>query len=88
MNKIAVINLKTDANLKKEAQELANSLGVSLSQVLNESLKRFTATREFTVVEDFTPTEELKAIIQRSKKPSSKKTFGSSDEAINFLDTL
>ena len=88
MNKIAVINLKTDANLKKEAQVLADSLGVSISQVLNESLRRFTATRQFIAVEDYTPTDELKAIIKRSQKPSAKTTLGSEKDALDFLDTL
>ena len=88
MNKIAVINLKTDAGLKKEAQVLADSLGVSLSQVLNESLRRFTATREFTAVEAYTPTPELEAIIKRSKKPSNKLSFAKQKEALDFLETL
>jgi len=88
MNKVAVINLKTDPTLKKDAQELADSLGVSLSQVLNESLKRFTATRQFMAVEQYTPTDELLAIIRWSKKPAAKTSFNNQKAALDFLDQL
>ncbi len=41
MNKYAVINLKTDPDLKKRAAYVADKLGVSISAVLNNELKRF-----------------------------------------------
>lgn len=42
MNKYAVINLKTDPKLKKLAAKTADRLGISLSAVLNNELRRFT----------------------------------------------
>jgi antitoxin component of RelBE/YafQ-DinJ toxin-antitoxin module len=50
MNKYAVINLKTDPKLKEDASETANKLGVSLSAVLNNELRRF-ATEKSVVFE-------------------------------------
>ncbi len=88
MKKTSVINLKTDPALKKEAMELADSLGVSLSQVLNQSLKQFTATREFMAIENYTPTAELIDIIERSKKSSSKISFENEASALDFLNKL
>jgi len=88
MNKVAVINLKTDPKLKAEAMELADTLGVSLSQVLNQSLKQFTATRQFTAIESYTPTPELIAIIERSKKSGNKTIFSDEKSALDFLKTL
>lgn len=88
MSKVAVINLKTDPKLKKEAMQLADALGVSLSQVLNQSLKQFTASRQFVAVEDFTPTTELIRTIKRSQKPDQKVSLQGKKAALDFLDTL
>lgn len=43
MKKSAVINLKTDPQLKDLAAKTADRLGISLSAVLNNELRRFTA---------------------------------------------
>ena len=89
MNKVAVINLKTDPKLKKDAQELADKLGVSLSQVLNGALKNFTKTREFRVVEDYTPSRWLEDILRRSKKNRKDDiSFDNVDDALDYLKKL
>lgn len=41
-----VINVKTDWEVKKTAQELAKELGLSLSAIVNAYLKQFIRTRE------------------------------------------
>ncbi len=41
----AVINIKTDAKVKKEAQKIAADLGLSLSGVINGYLKQFIRTK-------------------------------------------
>ncbi len=48
MNKYAVINLKTDPELKKLASDTAERLGISISAVLNNELRRF-ATEQSVV---------------------------------------
>ena len=47
--KTAVINIKTDPELKIKAQEVASDLGISLSMVLNSYLKRFVFEKRFFV---------------------------------------
>lgn len=46
---ISIINFKTDAKLKLEAQKLAAELGVSLSSVLNDALRKFVRDRQITL---------------------------------------
>lgn len=41
-----VINIKTDWEVKKTAQELAKELGLSLSAIVNAYLKQFVRTKE------------------------------------------
>jgi len=44
-----VLNVKTDVEVKKQAQELAKYLGVPLSTVVNAYLKEFIHSGEFTL---------------------------------------
>ncbi len=41
-----LINLKTDKELKKNAQKVAENLGLSLSAVINAYLKQFVRNKE------------------------------------------
>ena len=88
MSNTAVINLKTDPKLKKEAMELADTLGVSLSQVLNAALMRFTTEREFRVSEGYIPTPWLADVLAESKQHDGDVSFDTVEDAIKFLDTL
>lgn len=42
----AVINVKTDKDIKKYAQEVAGELGLSLSTVINAYLRQFIRNKE------------------------------------------
>lgn len=44
----AVINIKTDANTKIEAQKLADELGLTLTAVINRYLKHFIKSKSVT----------------------------------------
>jgi len=48
MSKYAVINLKTDPELKKLAAKAADKLGISVSAVLNNELRRFATEQSVT----------------------------------------
>ncbi len=48
MSKYAVINLKTDPELKKRAAKAADKLGISISAVLNNELRRFATEQSVT----------------------------------------
>ena len=66
--KTAIINIKTDAGIKKQAQELAEELGFSLSAIVTASLKQFVRTREvqFSAVHSMTP--YLEGVIEEMEK--------------------
>ena len=52
-----MINIKTDVGVKRQAQELAEELGFSLSAIVTASLKQFVRTREvqFSAAHRMTP---------------------------------
>ena len=58
-----MINIKADAAVKREAQQLARKLGLSLSDVLNASLRNFIRTREVRVSDIPEMTPELERMI-------------------------
>ena len=58
-----MINIKADAAVKREAQQLARKLGLSLSDVLNASLRNFIRTREVRVSDIPEMTTELERMI-------------------------
>ncbi len=43
-----VLNIKTDTEVKKQAQEIAHAIGLPLSTVVNAYLKEFILKREVT----------------------------------------
>ena len=89
MNSYAVINLKTSPVIKKQAQLVADKLGISISAVLNNELKRFAVEQTVT----FEPPEVHNKSTALSMKQTLKELksadyfqFSSVDEALNFLD--
>lgn len=90
MNKYAIINLKTDHQLKELAAQTAAKLGVSISAVLNNELRRFTL--EQSVVFELPEVPNIKTATQLKKsrldiENSDYHRFGSDKEALNFLAT-
>ncbi len=88
MNKYAVINLKTDPVLKKRAAETADKLGVSISAVLNNELRRFAT--EQSVVFDLpeAPNAATKKAVKVSQTEIEKgnyHSFKTNKQAIDFL---
>lgn len=86
----AVLNSKVDADLKREAQELAKELGVPLSLVVNGSLREFVRNREvvFSVAPRMSPW--LEQVIgefeeDRRKGKGLSPAFGSAAEAVSYL---
>ena len=55
-----IVNLKTDKEVKENAQKLASELGLTLSAVINAYLKQFIRTREvyFSSIPKMTPALE------------------------------
>ena len=59
-----MINIKADRAVKEEAQKLARKLGLSLSDVMNASLRNFIRTREVRVSDVPHMTPELERLIR------------------------
>ncbi len=88
MSKYAVINLKTDPELKKQAAQVADRLGVSVSAVLNNELKRFAAEQSVTFDIPEVPNAKIAKELAASRKQIEAQDyykFDSNDEALDFL---
>ncbi|MDO8521207.1 MAG: hypothetical protein Q7S52_03765 [bacterium] len=66
--KTAMINIKTEKEIKEQAQKLAAELGFSLSALVTASLKQFVRTREvqFSALPRMTP--YLEGVIREAEK--------------------
>jgi addiction module RelB/DinJ family antitoxin len=88
MSKYSVINLKTDPELKKKATKTAAKLGVSISAVLNNELRRF-ATEQSVVFEipevpNKQTAQQLSASEQQIVDGDYHK-FDTNEESLDFL---
>ena len=86
-----VIHIKTDPELKETARNLAEKLGLTLSDVLNAALRNFILTREvvFSDVPKMTPEfekklEKIENDIKHGRNLSP--AFKTMDEAIEYLE--
>lgn len=66
--KTAIINIKTDATVKRQAQELAEELGFSLSAIMTASLKQFVRTREVQFSAAYRMTPYLEGVLEEVEK--------------------
>lgn len=64
----AVINIRTDINLKMAAQEVADNLGFSLSSLVNAYLKSLVKTKTVYYSDVEEPNEYLKAAIREAEE--------------------
>ena len=85
-----VLNVKTDVEVKHQAQLLAKHLGVPLSVVVNSYLKEFVRSGEFTLSRE----PELKPAVAKRIDTAIQDTiegknispaFSTADEAIAWL---
>jgi len=88
-----IINIKTEKEIKENAQSIAKEMGISLSDVINASLRNFIRTREVYFFDTPRMTPEFEKIlgkidknIKEGKNISPK--LSSSKEANDYLDNL
>lgn len=88
-----IIHIKSDKEIKENAQEIARRLGLSLSDVVNASLRNFIKTREvyFSDIPRMTP--ELERLLGRveediRKKKNMSPAFSSPSEMDEYLNSL
>ena len=88
-----VIHIKTEHEVKENAQKLALELGLNLSDVINASLRNFIRTREvyFSSVPRMTVEfERLLGLVDEDikKKKNLSKEFDNGEEMDVYLDSL
>ncbi len=87
----AVINIKTDAKVKQQAQKIASQMGFSLSSLINGYLRQLTRTK--TVNFTLNNEEPSDYLIQALKESEADRlagrtspAFGNADDAIAWLE--
>jgi len=85
-----VLNVKTDDNLKKQAQQLAEELGLPLSTVVSGYLREFVQSREITFSNAPRMSPWLEKIIgefeeDRRKGRGLSPAFSSAAQAFEYL---
>ena len=90
MSKKAVINIKTDAEVKEQAQQVADELGVPLSTVLNGYLKQFIRDKKVTFSAAPRMSAQLEETIAEAEKDIAHNDlvgpFESAEEMNNYLN--
>lgn len=89
MNNTAVINIRTDVRVKKQAQAIAERLGLSLSAVINAYLRQMVRTKTVAFSLSEKPTEYLLKTLKDSKKDIKNgyisPAFTNADETLKWL---
>jgi addiction module RelB/DinJ family antitoxin len=88
-----VINIKTEKEIKENAQSIAKELGITLSDVVNASLRNFIKTREvhFSAVPQMSEEiEQFIGLVEEDIKNEKNlsKPFSTITEMENYLDSL
>jgi len=88
----AVVNIKTDSELKREAQAIAADLGFSLSSLINAFLKELARTRaiNFSLSRGEEPSDYLIQALKESEEDRlagrTSPTFDNADDSIAWLN--
>lgn len=88
MSKYAVINLKVDPELKAKAAKTADKLGVSISAVLNNELRRFTTEQSVVFELPEVLNVAAKAQLTASRAAIEKGDYYRFDDNAEALDFL
>lgn len=86
-----ILNIKTDKELKTEAQKVAKALGLSLSAVITQQLKNFVKERTVLFTDHPTPNASTRKMLDEalhdvSKKKNLSKSFSTADQLFASLD--
>jgi antitoxin component of RelBE/YafQ-DinJ toxin-antitoxin module len=90
MSNYSVVNLKTKPELKKLATQTAEKLGVSLSAVLNNELRRFVVEQSVVFCVPEVPNSATASQMAKSQseiKANDYHKFENNDQALNFLSS-
>ena len=87
----AVVNVKVDTKVKKEAHKIAQELGLSLSGLINGYLRQLIRTREVTFSLSEEPSEYMIQALKESKediKAGRVMSLSECIDALNYLDEI
>jgi addiction module RelB/DinJ family antitoxin len=89
----AIINIKVSKNLKREAQDLADEIGIPLTTVISASLKEFVRSRSLTIsafprLRSEIEQELSEAIADYKKGTNISKVFSKPSEVEDHLSSL
>jgi addiction module RelB/DinJ family antitoxin len=86
----AVINIKTEPETKRKAQQVASEIGVSLSALINAYLKGLVRTKkvEFSLGEEPSPylIKIMKKAEKNLKEGKASPVFRTGEEAVKWLE--
>ncbi len=90
-NNTTVLNVKIDKELKRQAQETAKALGLSVSTIVSAMLKDIVARRSITITDQprlrpEVEAELLKISAEAKKGINVSPTFESVEESFAWLD--
>lgn len=88
MNTYAVINIKTDPQIKDRAMCVAEKLGVSINAVLNNELRRFALEESVIFDMPSAPNAQTRRMLTRSRKRIQNgdyHRFSDNKKALDFL---
>jgi addiction module RelB/DinJ family antitoxin len=88
----ASILIKTDPEVKSNAQQLANQLGITLTDVFNAALRNFIRTREIYISDIPRMTPELEKLLDKVEEDlktgkNLSPTFKTAKDAWDYLDS-
>jgi len=88
-----VLNVKTDKEVKEQAQKIAKEMGIPLSVVVNSQLKNFIRERKFTAsiepqFKDEVWAQIRKAIRDVKNGKNISGPFSTSEKMNDYLDSL
>ncbi len=89
----AVINIRTDAKVKSQAQKIAAELGISLSALINGFIRNLVRTKrvEFDLVEERPNEYMIKALKESEEDFKAERVspaFDNTEDAIAWLDEI
>lgn len=86
----AIINIKTEKDLKTKVQKVANELGISVSALINGYLKQVVRSQKVIFTIDEKPSKYLIEAIKQARKErkegKSSPVFDNAEDAIKWLN--
>ena len=66
MSNKTVISVKVDKDVRDKARKVAKRLGIPLSMVVNQELKRFVAQERITIEEPLVPNAKTRKVLDKA----------------------